>query len=228
MQRIEVVRQFVISFTLSFVLMMPASAAAPQAAPVTCENNLGSAIKNFCQVTPNILWRGGKPDKDGAAWLVEEGVRTVVNLELLHDDQNTFEQVRLGNNGKYEVSYYRIRDWEPLPIIASNLSDEHVAEFLAIMDQAPKPVYVHCRSGENRTGLMVAAYQVIVEGEDADTAIDEMAAYKGFWFKTDAKYIRGLTSERREEIRRKVKEWIPKLQEVARIVCEEGTCRIHK
>lgn len=228
MQRIETVRQFAISFTLSFALMMPACAATPQAAPVTCENNLGSAIKNFCQVTPNILWRGGKPDKDSAAWLVEEGVRTVVNLELLHDDQNIFEQVRLGNNEKYEVSYYRVRDWEPLPIIASNLSDEHVAEFLAIMDQAPKPVYVHCRSGENRTGLMVAAYKVIVEGEDADTAIDEMAGYQGFWFKTDAKYIRGLTPERREEIRRKVKEWIPKLKEEARIVCEEGTCRIHK
>jgi len=228
MHHIEAVRQVTLGFVLAFAILMPGWSATPQATPDGCTNNLDSLIPNFCQVTPNILWRGAKPDKDGAAWLVEQGVRTIVNLEMLHDDQKTFEQVRLKNNGKYTVDYYRVRDWEPLPTIASSLSDEHVAQFLAIMDQAPKPVYVHCRSGENRTGLMVAAYRVIVEGEDSEKAIDEMEKYNGFWFKTDAGYIRGLTSERREVILRNMKQWMPKLKQDARFVCEQGTCRIDK
>ena len=228
MQRIETARQIALGFVFSFAILLPAWSATSQATPVVCENNLGSLIPNFCQVTPDILWRGAKPDKAGAAWLIEQGVRTIVNLELLHDDQETIEQTRLKNNGKYEVSYYRIRDWEPLPIIASNLSDEHVAQFLAIMEQAPKPVYVHCRSGENRTGLMVAAYRVIVEGESDEKAIDEMERYNGFWSKTDARYIRNLTPERREVIRRNVKQWIPKLNEEVRFVCAEGECRSYK
>ena len=55
-----------------------------------------------------------------------------------------------------------------------------------------------------------------------------MEAYQGHWFKVDARYIRGLTPERREKIRRKAKEWIPKLKQEARFVCEEGQCRSYE
>lgn len=227
-----VVRYITVSFMLLVMPTMPGWAAAAQTTPVSCENNLGAVIPNFCQVTPNILWRGAKPDEAGVAWLVEHGVRTIVNLEMLYDDEEAFEHARLGNKGNYEIKYYRVRDWEPLPIISTALSDEHVANFLAIMEQAPKPVYVHCRSGENRTGLMVAAYRVIVEGEGKDNAIDaaiaEMEGYQGFWFETDASYIRGLTPERREAIRHKARQWLSRLKEDARFVCENGGCRTDK
>lgn len=222
-------RQVFLTFTFLVVSLMPGCDSEPQEMPVTCENNLDSSIQNFCQVTPSVLWRGAKPDTDDAGWLIEHGARTIVNLELFHDDKAAFEQVRPGNNDKYELGYFRVRDWEPLPVVAPKMSDDHVAHFLAIMSQAPKPVYVHCRSGQNRTGVMVAAYRVIVEGEGDDNAIEkavkEMEAYQGHWFKADAGYIRSLTPERREKIRQKVRKWIPKLEQDARFVCEEGQCR---
>ena len=71
---------------------------------------------------------------------------------------------------------------------------------------------------------MVAAYRVIVEGVSADEAIEEMGRYRGNWFKAGSGYIRGLSPERREEIRRRAAEWIPKLQRDSRIVCENGKC----
>lgn len=232
MKFIETDRKILLTITFLLVFLMPGCDSEPLEIPVTCGINLDASIQNFCKVTPNVLWRGAKPDKDDAAWLVEQGVRTIVNLELLHDDKAAFDQVRLDNNGKFEVDYFRVRDWEPLPMIAPKLSDNHVAHFLAIMSEAPKPVYVHCRSGQNRTGVMVAAYRVIVEGEgDANAiekAVKEMEAYQGHWFKVDASYIRGLTPERREKIRRKAKEWIPKLKQEARFVCEEGQCRSYE
>ena len=232
MKLIDTDQRIILSFTFLLVLLMPGCGSEPQDMPVACGSNLDSSIQNFCQVTSNVLWRGAKPDKDDAAWLVEQGVRTIVNLELLHDDKAAFEQAHPSNNGRYELAYFRVRDWEPLPVIAPKLSDNHVAHFLAIMSEAPKPVYVHCRSGQNRTGVMVAAYRVIVEGEGDDNAIEkavkEMEAYQGHWFKVDARYIRSLTPERRENIRRKAKEWIPKLEQEARFVCEEGQCRSYE
>ena len=219
-----------LAIMLAFVALLPSCASTPQSAPTTCSNNLHSSIHNFCQVTPDVLWRGAKPDKDGAAWLIQHGVRTIVNLELLHDDRDALAQAKLENTDKYEVTYFRVRDWEPLAVIATPLLDDHVAHFLAIVSQELKPVYVHCRSGQNRTGVMVAAYRVIVEGEGdnkaIDKAIDEMKGYKGFWFDADAAYIYGLSPERREEIRRKVKNWIPKLKRDSRILCETGKCRV--
>ena len=193
-----------------------------------CPNDLGSPIPNFCVVTPNVMWRGAKPAQDGAAWLVQHRVRTIVNLELLHDDRRVFGQVKLANAGRYEVVYFRISDWEPNAVLAPALLDDHVAHFLAVVDKQPKPVYVHCRSGQNRTGVMVAAYRVIVEGLSRDAAIAEMRRYQGIWFKADSAYIRSLSSEHRDQIRRKAAAWMPKLKRDSRIICEKGKCRVSK
>ena len=193
-----------------------------------CASDLGSPISNFCVVTPNVLWRGAKPAQDGAAWLIQRGVRTIVNLELLHDDRRVFGEAKPASTGRHELAYFRISDWEPNAVIAPALLDDHVAHFLAVVDSRPKPVYVHCRSGQNRTGVMVAAYRVIVEGLSRDAAIAEMRRYQGIWFKADSAYIRSLSSERREAIRRKAAAWMPKLKRDSRIICENGKCGVSK
>ena len=206
--------------------MCSCASTSTQSVAGACSNNLGSTIQNFCVVTPDVLWRGARPDKDGAAWLIRQGVRTIVNLELILDDKPAFGQATVADANNYEVGYFRIHDWEPLPILAPTVVDEHVAHFLAIVSQQPKPVYVHCRSGMNRTGVMVAAYRVLIEGVSDEEAIEEMRRYRGQWFEADAKYIRGLLPKRREEIRRKVMEWIPKLKKDAQVVCANGTCAV--
>lgn len=73
---------------------------------------------------------------------------------------------------------------------------------------------------------MVAAFRVIVEGVSRDGTIREMGRYQGLWLNIDERYIRGLTPGRREAIRRKVLEWMPKLKMDARIVCEKGRCAV--
>src|SRR5258708_20480370 len=76
--------------------------------PITstgCPSDLGSPIPNFCVVTPHVMWRGAKPAQDGAAWLIQRGVRTIVNLELLHDDRRVFAQPKPPRGGRYEAGY---------------------------------------------------------------------------------------------------------------------------
>src|SRR5882762_5801250 len=211
-----------------FALLTGFPSTSMPAAPAACANDLGSPIPNFCVVTANVLWRGAKPAQDGAAWLIQRGVRTIVNLELLHDDRRVFAEARLASARRYELAYFRIADWEPNAVLDPALLDDHVARFLAVVDKQPKPVYVHCRSGQNRTGVMVAAYRVIVEGLSRDAAIAEMRRYQGIWFKADSAYIRSLSSERRDEIRRKAAAWMPKLKRDSRIICEKGKCRVSR
>ena len=213
---------------LLFVLLAGLPSSSMPAAPAACTNDLGSPIPNFCVVTPNVLWRGAKPAQDGAAWLIQRGVRTIVNLELLHDDRRVLGEAKPASTGRRELAYFRISDWEPNAVIAPALLDDHVAHFLAVVDSRPKPVYVHCRSGQNRTGVMVAAYRVIVEGLSRDAAIAEMRRYQGIWFKADSAYIRSLSSEHRDQIRRKAAAWMPKLKRDSRIICEKGKCRVSK
>src|SRR5437879_7105456 len=94
-----------------FALLAALPSSSMPAAPAACTNDLGSPIANFCVVTQNVLWRGAKPAQDGAAWLVQRGVRTIVNLELLHDDRRVFGEARPASPGRYELAYFRIADW---------------------------------------------------------------------------------------------------------------------
>ncbi len=196
-------------------------------APDSCRSNLNSPISRFCQVKQNVLWRGAKPDTEGVIWLIEHGVRTIVNLELMHDDLSRVEQVELTTQKIFNIDYFRVKDWELLPVLASSVEDEHVVHFLAIASQkAYQPVYVHCRSGQNRTGVMVAAYQIIIEGNpDIDAVIEEMMTYQGFWSDVDAKYLRALAL-RRSDILRKISEMISRLEDPVQITCKDRKCTI--
>ena len=206
-------------------LLLGGSALSATQKEAVCPNNLGSPIPNFCEVKPNVLWRGSQPDKEAAAWLINKGVKTIVNLELLHDDMDKISQANIPDTGTYKIDYFRVKTWEPLYAVARSTADNDVIHFLAIMSQAKQPIYVHCRAGENRTGVMVAAYKIILEGkmsaDEMNAVLDEMQSYKGFWSDSTTKYIKGL-SLRRNEIVRKVKAF--KLERPAQIFCNNGKC----
>lgn len=207
-----------------------APAAAPTSTPIAttgCTNTLASPINNFCEVTANTLWRGAKPDEQGAAWLITQGVHAIVNLELLHDDLANMSLAKINLAGKNEIDYFRLRDWEPLAVFAPSITDHNVIQFLTIMQQSAKPVYVHCRSGQNRTGVMVAAYKLLIENTDLEKTIDEMKQYHGFWSFADARYLRGLAS-RRDEILRHVQAKAAKPKRYAHVICEHSQCQIKR
>jgi protein tyrosine phosphatase (PTP) superfamily phosphohydrolase (DUF442 family) len=190
-----------------------------------CSNNLGSPIPNFCEVTPNVLWRGSKPDKNAAVWLINKGVKTIVNLELFHDDIDTIRKINITTADKYGIDYFWVRTWEPLYAVAQSIADEHVIHFLAIVSQAKQPIYVHCRAGENRTGVMVAAYKIILERQrsaaEMTAILDEMRSYQGVWSDFDTEYIKGLWF-RRDDVFKKGKAY--KLERPTQIICKTGKC----
>ena len=142
---------------------------------------------------------------------------------MLLDDRQAFETATINSRDTREIQYFQLRDWEPLVLLAPGTVDDHVAHFLAIARTQPKPIYVHCRSGQNRTGIMVAAYQVF-NGADIEATISDMEKYGGFWSKSDADYLRTLTPQRRAAIEERVAAWMPKVQRSASIRCAGGRC----
>ena len=169
------------------------------------------------------MWRGERPSRTDATWLMEHGVATVVNLEVLLSDRLAFDRAH-APPGPHEVQYFHVPDFEPVHLVNWTLLDDHVAHFIAIVRDSPKPIYVHCLDGLDRTGVLIAAYRVLVGGVDQETAIREMGRYGTPWVRVDARYIRSLQGDRRAAILHRAEEWQSRLKPRARIGCDLGKC----
>lgn len=209
--------------------ILPGGCCGPQVRleAANSPENPNSPISNFCVVEPDILWRGAGLDPEGITWLINNNVGSIINLEWLCDDQKTIGQANPADwVSNRRLDYYRVKTWEPLYAFARSPADEDVVHFLAVVRQARRPVYVHCRAGENRTGVMVAAYRIILQGmtgpAEVAEVIEEMQSYKGFWSDAIAEYIHRLWRNR-EEIRERVRAY--DVEEPLSILCDNGRCR---
>ena len=131
------------------------------------------------------LYRGAQLSAEGAGELKKMGVRTVINLRVLHSDRD-----EIGDTGLASEHIY-MKAWHP--------EDEDLVRFLQIVsDPARTPVFVHCQHGADRTGTMCAIYRIAVQGWTKDEAIREMKE-GGFGFhevwENLIKYIDGLDVE---------------------------------
>ena len=120
----------------------------------------GNAIPRFQQVAPG-LYRGGQPTPEGFEFLKSQRIRTIVNLREESDERQVVE--RLG----MKYIYIPLDAWDRVP--------DHALQtfFDAVKNPANHPVFVHCRRGADRTGLMVGFYRIGVQGWGADRAYDE-------------------------------------------------------
>jgi len=131
-------------------------------------------LPNLYRVTEN-LYRGADPTAKGIRALRAMGVRTIVNLCSTDSDLLDIRKTPIG----YEHIWFRLVHPET----------EDVVRFLRIAtDHARTPVFVHCRRGADRTGLMCAAYRIVVCGWTKDQAIREMTE-GGFGFDRNLKYM---------------------------------------
>jgi hypothetical protein len=56
--------------------------------------------------------------------------------------------------------------------------DENFAKFLRVIQKNPgKKIFAHCRLGDDRTGMMIAAYRMGLEGWSAEDAMIEMQQF---------------------------------------------------
>jgi tyrosine-protein phosphatase SIW14 len=129
-------------------------------------------LPNFHQVNTQ-LYRGGQPQPGGLARLKALGIKTIVNLRG-RDAQAKAEGAEARELG---LSYYNIS----LPEF-SGPKEEDVQRVLDIIN-APEnqPVFVHCRRGKDRTGMIIASYRITHDGWDATDAKKEAETFGMTW-----------------------------------------------
>jgi protein-tyrosine phosphatase len=109
-------------------------------------------VENFQAVDDN-LWRGAKPTEEGYRNLAARGVTTIVDLRTEVSDA---EGRLLEGLGIKRVTI-PLRDGQAP-------GDEQVDRFLDVMRTERGIVFVHCMAGVGRTGTMVAAYLMEIQG----------------------------------------------------------------
>ena len=131
-----------------------------------------AGVHNAGRVSEALL-RGAQPSAQGLAELKKLGVTTIVDLRG-NRGPVAWERAQAESLGMRFVNI-PLRGW-------SAPDNAQVAQFLKLVQQDPtQKIFIHCYYGEDRTGVMVAAYRIAQQNWTADQAVAEMYSF-GFHY----------------------------------------------
>src|SRR5712675_459027 len=162
--------------------------SSPSAAPSVMRSAYGDKLRlpglpNGGRVN-DFLYRGAQPHHAGIQELKNLGITTIVDLRGENPTQRDSERQQAESLGIRFVSI-PVSGWDPP-------SNEQVAQFLSLFRNRKEKVFVHCRFGDDRTGVFVATYRMAYEGWPTTQAMNEMYffGFNGFWHPSMKSFIR--------------------------------------
>lgn len=143
------------------------------------------AQHNFHVVSAGLIYRSAQLDVAGLTQVVQEhGIKSILNLRGV--DGADWYNAETNRSQQLGVAHF------DFPLEAGReLKDEEMDQILAMIDSAPKPMLIHCKSGADRTGLVGALYLYSLEGKSSALAGRELTVLCGhipylFWRDTSA------------------------------------------
>ena len=126
-------------------------------------------LPNFQKVNDHVF-RGGQPSADGFRELAERGIKTVIDLRQIGEHSQADEQKIVTGLGMRYVSI-------PMAGMSTPKDDQVTAALALLNDTANGPVFVHCKRGADRTGMVIAVYRISQDGWENKRALDEAKSY---------------------------------------------------
>ena len=122
-------------------------------------------ITNFRKIN-EWFYRGGQPREDEYGQLVDLGVKTVIclrwNKKIIRREQE------IVNEHDLEFVSIPLNYWRPP-------SQNEIEKFFSVLeDSSRRPVYLHCKHGSDRTGMLTAFYRIRLDGWSFEKAYEEM------------------------------------------------------
>ena len=149
---------------------LPSSGNAQSSAHSSEQIHNLPGLSNVGRVAPGI-YRGALPEKEGYETLKKLGIKTVIDM-------------RVNGNEKAEVEAVGMKSIRiPIWMTRTSLQTKTEQVVALMADPANQPVYVHCRYGRDRTGIVVAAYRMKHQGwslADAETDM-EFFGFNEIW-----------------------------------------------
>jgi len=149
--------------TASFSILVLASAALSQSEDVRIKE-----LPNFHKVNQG-LYRGAQPREGGFQQLATRGIKTILNLRAA-DERERAEAVETRAAG---LGYFNI----PMEGLDRPTDAQIESAMKIINDKANQPVFVHCKHGADRTGMVIAIYRITRDGWSTEEALREAKRY---------------------------------------------------
>lgn len=157
-------------FTLALSVCLPL-AAAPNV----------HGVPNF-QTVNDSVYRGGQPTGEGFRNLAATGIKTVVDLR--EDDDRAKDEKKLVK--ALGMKYINI----PMKGMRTPTEKQISHALKALQDEKAAPIFIHCRRGADRTGVVLAVYRVEHDNWSNREALDEARRYGMHWYEVPLmKYV---------------------------------------
>jgi protein tyrosine phosphatase (PTP) superfamily phosphohydrolase (DUF442 family) len=135
---------------------------------------------NFHAVQPGVLYRSAQLSRSELETLARRyGIESVLNLRGANPGRGWYDG---------EIAAARdlgIAHYDYALSAKRFVTPQQIAQLLAIVRRAPKPLLIHCESGADRSGLVAALYDYAIGGDSAAEADRQLSlAYGHFPYLT--------------------------------------------
>jgi tyrosine-protein phosphatase SIW14 len=160
---------FFFSFASPTVPFWQSTAFPTVSSPVIAKKISVPGISNAGRISDS-LFRGSQPDVSHLEELKKLGVTTIVDLRKESSHTRMQEKLAAESLGIHFIS---------IPIGGfSTPTSSQLADFFSLIRQMPaQKIFVHCKYGEDRTGVFIASYRIAFDHWTADQAMSEMLLF---------------------------------------------------
>ena len=129
---------------------------------------------NFHVITENQAYRSRQLDKRLLQYYINKyGIKSIINLRGAEPGKEWYDD-------EMEVcSIYGIKHYDLDMAMDREPKKEQIETLIGFFKTAPKPVFIHCLGGSDRTGLAATLWKIVMDKQDKKKAAKHMLFYYG-------------------------------------------------